>query len=70
MTNKYGPTRGEHRFRLIASLAILAVLVGLTVMRGAPASPGAVEAYAIAGGFALLSAGWSGWKLWTGDAGE
>ena len=67
---KYGPTRGEHVFRLIASLAILGVLVGLTVIRGLPASPGAVEAYAIAGGFALLSATWSGWKLWTKDVGE
>ncbi|MBU9699161.1 hypothetical protein GU927_015020 [Rhodobacteraceae bacterium HSP-20] len=49
--SKYGPTRGEHLFRLIFSLAGLAFIGVLIAVRGVPKGPGLVEVVGIAGVF-------------------
>jgi hypothetical protein len=58
--SKYGPTRGEWRFRLIVSLCGLALMAGALVFRGIPTGPAFVEVVLIAGAFfggsAVLSA--------------
>lgn len=58
--SKYGPTRGEHLFRLIFSLAGLAFIGVLFAVHGIPRGPGLVEVVGIAGAFfggtAILSA--------------
>jgi hypothetical protein len=49
--NKYGPTRGEHLFRLIFSLFGLGCIGALFVVHGIPSGPGLVEVVGIAGAF-------------------
>lgn len=46
--NKYGPTRGEHLFRLIFSIFGLAMIGLLFALRGVPNGPGLVEVVGIA----------------------
>lgn len=47
MANRFGPTRGELWFRLVVSVAGLA-LVGVAVaIRGIPSGPGLIEVLAI-----------------------
>jgi len=57
---KYGPTRGEHLFRLIFSLFGLGCIGVLFTVHGVPRGPGLVEVVGIAaaffGGTAVLSA--------------
>lgn len=65
MSGKFGPTRGEHVFRLVFSLAILALLViaiKLHGLRGAAS----IELGLFGGSFLVGSAVWSAWKLWEG----
>ena len=64
---KYGPTRGEHIFRMVAGLLGLAFLIGLLVVKGVPSGPALVELYGFGGLFFGGSAAWSGWKLYTRD---
>lgn len=58
--SKYGPTRGEHLFRLIFSLFGLGCIGVLFAVHGVPRGPGLVEVVGIAaaffGGTAVLSA--------------
>ena len=58
--SKYGPTRGEHMFRLVFSVFGLACIGVLFAVRGVPKGPGLVEVVGIAGvffaGTAVLSA--------------
>lgn len=61
--SKYGPTRGEHVFRLVASLAGLCLLGFALWLKGAEAGPAMMEVVGVGGAFLLGSAGWSGWKL-------
>ena len=62
--NKYGPTRGEWVFRLVFSLAGLALLAGgLYYRRGEDFGPGAFEAIITALGFFGGTAIWSIRKL-------
>ena len=49
--SKYGPTRGEHLFRLVFSLFGLGAISVLIAMRGIPKGPGLVEVVGIAGAF-------------------
>lgn len=48
---KFGPTRGELIFRLVFSLAGLAMLGVLLAVRGLPEGPGLVEVVGLAGAF-------------------
>lgn len=49
--SKYGPTRGEHLFRLVFSLFGLGCIGVLFAVRGVPNGPGLVEVVGIAGAF-------------------
>lgn len=59
MTRRFGPSRGELRFRLIFSLAGLALMVAALVWRGVPTGPAFVEVVGIAGLF------FGGTAIWT-----
>lgn len=48
MARKFGPTRGELRFRLILSGLGLAAIAGALAYRGVPTSAGGWEAIGIA----------------------
>ena len=60
---KYGPSRGELKFRLAASLGGLALMVVALVYRGVPTGPAFGEVVGIAGLFFGGTAIWSGWRL-------
>lgn len=60
---KYGPTRGELKFRLIASLGGLALMLFALFYRGIPTGPAFVEVVGIAGLFFGGTAIWSARKL-------
>ena len=51
MTNKFGPSRKELKFRLYASLAGLVMLVTAIGLRGLPKGPAMFEVIGIAGAF-------------------
>ncbi|WP_434615355.1 hypothetical protein [Tabrizicola sp. M-4] len=57
--NKFGPTRGEHLFRLVFSLFGLGCIGVLFAVHGVPRGPGLVEVVGIAGAFFGGSAVWS-----------
>lgn len=57
--SKYGPSRGEIKFRLIASLAGLALMVFALLYRGVPSGPAFVEVVGIASVFFGGTAIWS-----------
>jgi hypothetical protein len=67
MRRAFGPTRGEHIFRLCAGIGGIVLLIGVLVVQGVPKGPALVELFGFGGLFFAGSAGWSGWKLWTGD---
>lgn len=67
MSKKFGPTRGEHIFRLSAGLAGLALLAGVLLYMGIPEGPALVELFGFGGLFFAGTAGWSAWKLITRD---
>ena len=46
--NKYGPTRGDLKFRLWFSVAGLAMMVGVLIYRGLPRDPAGYETIALA----------------------
>lgn len=48
MAGKYGPTRGEFRFRAAFSVVGLAAIDVLVAVRGVPKGPGLVEVFGIA----------------------
>lgn len=60
--NKYGPSRGELKFRLYASLAGLALMAGALLFKGVPTGPAFFEVVIVAGGF---FGGTALWTLWT-----
>lgn len=67
MANRYGPTRGEYWFRLVASMAGLALLA-VALWRHDLNGPAAwLEIGVFGGGFLGGSALWSAWKLWKGQ---
>ena len=64
MANKYGPTRGELWFRLVAGCIGLVLLTAAVTARGLPSGPALVEVVGIGGIFFGGTVGWSAWKLW------
>ena len=48
---KYGPSRGELKFRLVVGLAGLVVLAGIVAWRGMPTGPAFFEMILIGGAF-------------------
>ncbi len=63
MSRKFGPSRGEHIFRLCAGLAGLALLAGILIFMGLPGGPAGFELFGIGGLFFGGTVAWSGWKL-------
>ncbi len=61
--SRFGPTRGEHVFRLCFSLFGLALLIVALVTRGVTIGPALVEVVLIGGLFFGGSALWSARKL-------
>ncbi|MCX7643777.1 MAG: hypothetical protein N2Z62_00590 [Rhodobacteraceae bacterium] len=60
---RHGPGRGELVFRLVVSLAGLALLGAAVALHGLPSGPAFVEIGLLAGGFFGGTAGWSLWRL-------
>lgn len=60
---KFGPSRGELKFRLYASFAGLALMTGGLVFKGLPSGPTFFEVVVIAGGFFGGTALWAAFKL-------
>lgn len=66
MSGKYGPSRGEHWFRVAAGLVILGgVGLGLAI-HGFSGGPAMLEIVGIGGGLGLILVVSSGRKLWRG----
>lgn len=61
--NRFGPSRGELKLRLVLSLAGLAFLVG-GFLRTGIFGIASLEIAIIGGAFFGGSALWSAWKLW------
>lgn len=61
--SKFGPTRGELKFRLLVSLGGLVLMVTALAYRGIPQGPALVEVVGIAGLFFGGTTVYSGWKL-------
>lgn len=59
---RFGPSRGELKFRLGVSVAVGALLVAAVVMRGANGLV-ALELVVFGGAFIAGSIGWCLWKL-------
>jgi hypothetical protein len=68
MTNKFGPSRGELWFRLVAGLVGLALMIAAVTARGMPSGPALVEVVGFGGVFFGGTVLWSVWKLWKGRA--
>lgn len=62
--SKFGPTRGEHKLRLVISVVGLCLMVSALVIHGVPTGPALFEVIGVAGVFFAGSAGWSARKLW------
>jgi xanthosine utilization system XapX-like protein len=67
---KYGPSRGELKFRLAVSLAGLALMLFALFYRGIPSGPAFVAVVGMAGLFFGATAVWSAWQLRRRDRGE
>ena len=65
---RYGPTRGDLWFRLLASLAGLGFLGGAVAFRGIVGMAGA-EIIVLSGIFFGGTAVWAGLRLWKGSDG-
>lgn len=63
MSGRFGPGRGEHLFRLVFSLAGLALLSVAVWYRGVTGLA-SIEIGIFGGGFLAGSALWSAWHLW------
>ena len=61
--SRFGPTRGELKFRLAVSLGGLALMAVALVYRGVPTGPAFVEVVGIAGLFFGGTAIWSARQL-------
>lgn len=63
MSNKFGPTKADLKFRLIFSVAGLALMGAAVAYRGVPQGPALVETIGIAGAFFGGTFVWSLRKL-------
>lgn len=61
--SKFGPSRGELKFRLCMGLLICGLLVAAVFEKGMPTGLVGVELFVIAGAFGVGSVVWSLWKL-------
>lgn len=61
--SKYGPSRGELKFRLAVGLFICGLLVAAAIVKGVPTGLVGVELYVVCGSFGLGTVAWSLWKL-------
>ncbi len=61
--DKYGPSRGELKFRLCMGLFICGLLLATLLAKGVPAGLVGIELFVFAGAFGLGSVIWSLWKL-------
>lgn len=66
MAGRFGPTRGEHWFRLLFSLAGLALFGVALTRHGLNNAAAWLEIGIFGGGFLVGSALWSAWNLWKG----
>ena len=64
---KFGPTRGEYQFRIVAGCVIIGLLVAMIFAKGMPEGIVVSESILFGGLFGLFLIGHSAWKLWTGD---
>ena len=67
---KYGPTRGELKFRLLASLGGFALMLFALFYRGIPTGPAVVEVVGVAGLFFGGTAIWAARQLMKRDMDE
>lgn len=67
MANKFGPSRGELKFRFAVGIAGLCLLAGIILFRGMPTGPAFFEIILIGGAFFGGTAIWAGRKLWKRD---
>ena len=65
--NRFGPSRGELKFRAAVSVAGLALLGVALAVRGLPSGPAIVEVVGLAGLMFGGSLVHSVWKLWKRD---
>ena len=65
--NRFGPSRGELKFRAAVSVAGLALLGVALAGRGLPSGPAIVEVVGLAGLMFGGSLAHSVWKLWKRD---
>ena len=61
---KYGPSRGELKFRLVASIGGLVLMLVALFYRGIPTGPAFVEVVGMAGLFFGGTAIWTARQLW------
>lgn len=66
---RFGPTRGELKFRLVFSIAGLSLMVFALTHRGLPSGPGIFEIVGMAGLFFGGTAIWSLRRLMAGPSG-
>ena len=70
MADKYGPTRGELWFRLLAGIVGFVLLIAAVTARGVPSGPALVEVVGLGGLFFGGTVLWSAWKLWKSRAND
>ena len=70
MADKYGPTRGELWFRLLAGIVGFVLLIAAVTARGVPSGPALVEVVGLGGIFFGGTVLWSAWKLWKSRAND
>ncbi len=61
--SKFGPTRGELKFRLGVGVFVCGLLVVAAIVKGVPTGLVGIELFVFCGAFGLGSIIWSIWKL-------
>ena len=64
---KFGPTKGEYKFRLVSGLVITGLIGFALISKGAPKGLVTSESILFGGLFGLFLIGHSGWKIAKGD---
>jgi hypothetical protein len=63
---KYGPSRGEDKFRILVSILGLCFVAYVVTVRGLPSGPAIVEVVGLAGALFGGTIFFSGRRLWKG----
>ncbi|WP_420861663.1 hypothetical protein [Algirhabdus cladophorae] len=66
---KYGPSRTEHKWRIVAGIAVFAFMLFAVWMRGVSGIAW-IEVVALTTIFCGITIGWSGWHLFKGSKDE